>query len=148
MATISVDMVPKLEGVQWRAADVEECLAAGLSIQSAVEYSMNNSTDVNAVSFNGKLVAVWGYRAAPLGNEACAWLLSTVEVEQWKYRFARSSYRIVVDLLRRYPRVSAYVYSKHEQALEWLTWLGFKERSRDKDFIDMVVDREGALWAL
>jgi hypothetical protein len=112
---------------QLRAADVEEVLAFGYTPYEALRQSMLNSLKAYMVEANGVPVAFWGYSSESwLSGTGYAWLLTTPEIEKHKYRFARSSKRIVAWLLTIYSRLIVAVHVNHMESRKWLEWLGFK----------------------
>lgn len=124
-----------------------ECFRAGLTPEEAIRLSVSNSTEAFCIRVNHEIVALWGYRAAPLGALCQGWLLSTPIAEKWEYRFAKSSLRITAHLLKRYEEIRVVVDLEHKKAIEWLSWLGFVPHDKGDLFMEMSVTKETASWA-
>lgn len=133
--------------VMLRKADEAECLAAGICPYDAVKMSADASTERYFVYDNERLVAMWGFAAESLFSYRCrAWLLTTPAIEGLKVKFTRSSLRVMAYLFETYEEVEVYVHLRHEEALKWLTWLGFEQFARSDDFAFMLAKKESARW--
>ena len=73
---------------------------------------------------DGRTGAIWGIKAAPLGDEAYIWLICTTLVEQNPITFLRHSRRVVNDLRQVFPRLRGHVFCDFEASVRWLRWLG------------------------
>jgi len=124
-----------------RDADIEEVLAFGYTPYEALRQSMLNSLKAYTVEVNGETVAFWGYSSQGwLSGTGFAWLLTTPAIEPYKYRFARSSVRVVNWLLTVYQRLIVVVHRDHTESRRWLDWLGFTHLRGDET-IYMIKER-------
>lgn len=111
-----------------RPADTAECIAGGMSSAVAIHVSLLNSQESYAIEADGEVVAFWGYGTATiLGTAAYGWLLTRPGIEKHKFRFIRSSQRIVEHILETYLSLLVLVHYEHTEAKRWLLWLGFKQ---------------------
>lgn len=109
-----------------RTADEEECLAGNMTSEQAIRMSMMASRYSYAVEADGEVLAFWGYGSNTLiAQTAYAWLLTRPAIEEHKFRFIRTSQRIVEYILEEYLEVIVLVHDTHYEARRWLRWLGF-----------------------
>jgi len=121
---ITLDTIPPFT---LRSADVEECVAGGLTPQLAVQRSVAASDRAYAEWLGDDLLCLWGYRR--YGPVAMMWMLSTPAVDAHARLFARESRALLGMLLREFRAVRVLVHNGHTQAIRWLEWLGFTPAS-------------------
>lgn len=113
-----------------RDADEAECLAGGMTGELAVRRSVAGSIASYAHYLDGELLCLWGYRWNNTNDKTVTmWLLSTDAVDLHKLAFGRATKRILRMLDREIAEITVLVHNDYEQAIKWLTWLGF-ERAR------------------
>ncbi len=54
------------------------------------------------------------------------WLLGTDKVRDCPITFLKSCKKYVIGMLELFPHLQNYVDARHEVAIRWLKWLGFK----------------------
>lgn len=115
-----------LMDVVLRPADAVECLAGGLSPVDAILQSAALSDVARMITVDGEPVAFWGYGVTNVAQgEARFWLLTTPKVDQHRMWFARYSLRICNHMMTKFKSIHAFVHGEHDQAINWLLWLGF-----------------------
>ena len=103
----------------------------GLDPRAALEGSAYLALETYAVYVAGDLLAIWGYRPESFMGSTCnIWLLSAPKVDEHAFLFARSSARIVGDLLKTWDTLRVIVHGDYKKAVRWLTWLGFHKDAR------------------
>lgn len=132
-----------LGNVVLRPADELECQAAGLDGPTAITLSRDLADVSRMITHNGQPVAYWGYRVTNLiGGEALFWLLTTPLVDSHRMWFARYSRRICNHMLTKFRVIRVYVHGEHDQAINWLLWLGFHIEEMGP-FLTMIRGRDG-----
>jgi len=116
-----------------RAADVEECAAAGYSPSVALDLSVQLSDETFSYFYGERLLARGGWVVdAFVCGSVRMWLLTTLAVDDHPFAFARDSKRMLALLLRKFRTIKCEVYVGHRAAVRWLLWLGFSvERTRN-----------------
>jgi hypothetical protein len=113
-----------------RADDERECIASGLTSQSAVLQSMGRSDFRQAVYFGGKLACIYGVlknpRSTVLHPLYSAWVLTTPVVEKYPKTFFKESLRVTHELTKKYGTLTNYVDARYEKAIRWLLRIGFE----------------------
>lgn len=129
MATLAVRPLTRIpERLSLRECDRIECAAGGLTPTEAIAYGIKHSIEALEVLCSDGPVAYIGYRpSSPMGTAAIAWALTTPKVLEHKVAFARASAKYVDKLLELYPEIHVTVDVRHEQAISWLEWLGFRK---------------------
>jgi len=109
-------------------ADVEEVAAAvGMGPYRALEDSLNRS----AVAWTGLVderpVCMFGVSPIDiLGGVGSPWLLGTGEIRKHAKTFLKLNRVYVPKMLELFPHLINYVDARHEVAIRWLKWLGFR----------------------
>lgn len=134
--------------VQLRAADEAEVAAVGMTGAEAVHSSILRSLHAFEVWVGTDMCAWWGYSpVSVLGDTAIAWMLTTPAADSHPHQIARASIRLFNQLHRTYPRIVVNVDPLHEDAIRWLTWLGFRYNHSFQGYDTMISERGAAKWA-
>lgn len=134
--------------VQLRAADEAEVAAMFQTPLEAVHTSILRSLHSFEVWVGPDLCAWWGYSPiSVLGDTAVAWMLTTPAADSHPVQIARASIRLFNQLHASYPRLLVNVDPLHEDAVRWLTWLGFQFHSTCNGYDIMISERGAAKWA-
>lgn len=123
--------VKQLGEFRLREADERECAAGGFTPEGAVAQSIQLSARAFAVYDGETLLATWGY--APMDYTSgigLVWMFTTPEIEKHKIALMRTSRSLVAWLLTQFVMLIATVDVRHESAVKWLRWLGFKTERR------------------
>lgn len=109
------------------AADIAEIEAMGFTPREALIYSLAGSTVADCALIDGVPAAMWGLCPRSLiGERALLWMLGTPAVQKNAKALLAIS-RYFADWAQgRYPVLEALIDSRHEKALRWVRWLGFK----------------------
>jgi hypothetical protein len=109
-------------------ADRDEVAAAvGMGPYRALKDSFDRSAAAWTGMINDKPIVMFGVTPLDiLGGIGSPWLLGTDEVLKYGFTFLRLSKRYVPRMLEMFPVLSNYVDARHERAIRWLRWLGFK----------------------
>jgi hypothetical protein len=109
-------------------ADVEEVAAAvGMGPYRALEDSLNRSAVAWTGMVDGRPVCMFGVSPIDiLGGVGSPWLLGTDEIKKHAKTFLKLNKLYVPKMLELFPILTNYVDARHETAIRWLKWLGFK----------------------
>ncbi len=108
-----------------RKADVEEVYHfGGHTVEEILKVTPGLKEDHFAWVVEGKLVAMYGVAKHPGVN--AIWMLATDEFEKYKKTFRVGCKKVVEDMLNEHGHLMNYVHAKHDKALKWLKWLGFR----------------------
>jgi hypothetical protein len=108
-------------------ADRLECEAMGLTALEALQHSVAASTVADTAHIDGQPAAIWGL--VPQGlltPRAWLWMLGTPAVQANAKALLKMSAYFVEWAHETYPVLDALIDSRHEKALRWVSWLGFK----------------------
>lgn len=95
--------------------------------EARLEQWMQDSTTIWAGKIRGEVVCVWGVRAPTLlSEEAYLWLLTTDDLEIYKFLFIRHSQLAIKELLEQYRVIKGHYKSGDDKSRRWLEWLGAK----------------------
>lgn len=108
-----------------RWMDQEECRAAGLEPEEALEQSRAASDASFRTKLAGEPVAEWGYRSIT-ASTAQVWMLSFEAASSHRVTFARESLRMLDVMLNNFTSLRADVWAGHVVSRRWLEWLGFR----------------------
>ena len=109
------------------AQDVAEIEAMGFTPREALGYSLNGSTVADCALVDGVPAALWGIcPRSLLGERALLWMLGTPAVQQNARALLVLSRYFADWAQERYPVLEALIDSRHDKALRWVKWLGFK----------------------
>lgn len=113
--------------VALRLLDAVECEQGGFSPESAIARCIHDSYRSFAIYNGDKPLVLWGYMPGAFGGRVVRiWMLTTPEVEECRFWFARKSVELRDFFLEKYTVIEAYVWSGHTPACRWLEWLGFE----------------------
>jgi hypothetical protein len=107
----------------FREEDMAEVVLADLTLDQAIDGSIQGSTRSFAVYLEDKLLCVWGYRRC--GPAADVWLLTTEEVDLHPFAFLRESRRLLRVLLDTFTTLRCEVAVDYTKTRRWLTRIGF-----------------------
>lgn len=128
-ATISVPTEMKhieQAALSIRHADRIEVLAShGLDARQAILASWYGSDFARTLFIDDRIAAIFGVRSLPDGA-AQPWVLTTDLVDRRPVAFWRASKHVVRELRGRYPLLGQCIDARHEQALRWVSRLGFE----------------------
>lgn len=110
-----------------RQADIDECRAAsGHSPGVACVRSWSESTHCwAAVDDDGVPFTIFGVGPV-LDDLGSPWLLASSRMYAHRSFFARNTRPIVALMHAAYPILLNYVDARHNEAIRWLMWAGFK----------------------
>lgn len=145
--TLSVKSIKEVPpGVQLRIADQLECMLGGMDPQDALEISVGASLCAFSAEIDGDLVAYWGYAPLSLTSDrAMVWMLSCPGADDHKLALGRVSRKLMNELLTRYSALIVTVDPRHQVAMTWLTFLGFRPLQACGPFIQLIIER-GLGW--
>lgn len=93
--------------------------------EARLESWMQASTTIWAGKVKGEIVCIWGVKAPTILSEhAYLWLLTTDDLEEYKFLFVRHSQRAIEKLLEEYPMIHGHYKSGDPSSRRWLEWLG------------------------
>ena len=110
-------------------ADRREVNAAvGLGPYQALEDSLNRSVAAwTGMVGDSRPVCMFGVCPIDiLGGVGSPWLLGTDEISRHAKTFLKLNRLYVPKMLELFPRLVNYVDARHETAIRWLKWLGFR----------------------
>lgn len=110
-----------------RAEDVAEVWASHhWTPLEALAHSLDNSLDARTGFADGVVVCMYGVVAPCLVADAgVPWLLTSQDILGHKLHYLRESRAWVATLRSRYRRLHNYVDARYDDAVGWLSWLGF-----------------------
>ena len=109
------------------AQDVAEIEAMGFTPRQALGYSLDGSTVADCALVDGVPAALWGICPRSLvGERALLWMLGTPAVQQNAKALLVLSRYFADWAQQRYPVLEALIDSRHDKALRWVRWLGFR----------------------
>lgn len=111
------------------AADRNEVAAAvGLGPYRALADSLNRSVAAwTGMVGDSRPVCMFGVTPIDiLAGVGSPWLLGTDEIEKCAITFLRLCKGHAAKMLELFPHLVNYVDARHEVAIRWLKWLGFK----------------------
>lgn len=110
-------------------ADRDEVAAAvGMGPYRALADSLNRSVAA-WTGMAGDSIPVCMFGVTPvdiLGGIGSPWLLGTNDVRRYAFTFLRLNRQYIPKMLSLFPLLVNYVDARHEVAIKWLKWLGFK----------------------
>ncbi len=108
-------------------ADKDECAALGLGPFKALLDSFHRSVISWTGMVDDRPVCMFGVSPIDiLGGIGCPWLLGTDELKKHAKTFMKLNRLYVPKMLDLFPVLSNYVDVRHETAIRWLKWLGFR----------------------
>ncbi len=128
-----------------RDLDRRECEAAGLDPMVALEQSKVLSDGTYQEFYGTEMLCEWGWRLDSfLCQSASVWCLSFDAASNHRIHFARESRRKLDGLLLQFTTLRCEVWERHDVAMRWLGWLGFKPESlrNYKGALFIVMKRE------
>jgi len=110
------------------AQTVQECEGHGLTPEQAVLYSLQTSMVADTAIMDGKPIAMWGLCPRSLvGERALLWMLDTPAVQGPGRKALLTLSRYFTEWsLDRYPVLECLIDNRHDKALRWVKWLGFR----------------------
>lgn len=109
------------------AADVAEIEAMGFTPREALIYSLQGSTVADCALLDAAPVALWGLcPRGLLGDRALLWMLGTPAVQQHAKALLALSRYFAEWAQARYPVLECLIDSRHDKAIRWVRWLGFR----------------------
>lgn len=111
-----------------RLLDAQECWALGMSPETTLRASVEQSVESWVALDGNRPIAMWGLTTASfVGRTATPWLLTGIGIERHKKAFLRETkWWIENRASAMYPHLVNIVDARYEQSLRWLRWLGFK----------------------
>lgn len=107
--------------------DVDEVAAMNMTPIEALRWSLEGSLVAHAALIDGEPISMWGCApTALLGDKAVVWMLGTPKLRQNAKTLLRISRQFIQDMQARYPVLECWVDSRHERAMRWTQWLGFR----------------------
>ena len=111
-----------------RAADLAECLAAGVEdIERAIVEGVENSPMCWTAWVDDRPAAVFGVR--PWGAVGVPWMLGTDDVIAQRRAFIKLAPAYIATMMQAYPRLMNHVHTDNVQAVRWLRRAGFALQS-------------------
>lgn len=109
------------------AQDRAEIEAAGFTPRDALRYSMEGSVVADTALIDGVPAAMWGICPRSIvGERALLWMLGTPAVQRNAKALLVLSRYFADWAQERYPVLECLIDSRHDKALRWVKWLGFK----------------------
>jgi hypothetical protein len=109
-------------------ADRDEVAAAcGMGPYRALKDSLAKSVAAWTGLVDDKPVVMWGVTPIDiLAGIGSPWLLGTDTIRECPITFLRFNRKYVPQMLGMFPVLVNYVDARHERAIRWLKWLGFR----------------------
>lgn len=109
-------------------ADRDEVAAAvGMGPYRALKDSLDRSVAAWTGLVKDEPVCMWGVTPLDiLGGLGSPWLLGTDELRKYGFTFLRECKSRLPAMLELFPLLVNYVDARHERAIRWLKWLGFR----------------------
>lgn len=108
-------------------ADRDECDALAMGPFRALTDSLNRSAAAWTGMVNDEPVVMFGVTPIDiLGGIGSPWLLGTDEARRHAFTFLRLNKQYLPKMLSLFPVLANYVDARHDVAIRWLKWLGFR----------------------
>lgn len=113
-----------------RQADRDELEASSeLTVTENIELSLLHSEALWVIVHDlGHIIGIFGLSSTTDTNGdpvGIPWLLTTDELDDFKYAFSKYSMDVVGYMLSQYSYLHNFVDSRNKKAIKWLRWLGF-----------------------
>lgn len=110
-----------------RSEEVAEVWASsGRNPYEAVRTSLDRSWDAFTAWQDDKLLCMSGvYRASPVSNRGCPWLLTTNDMKANPRALLHYSKQAVTGWLDEFLILTQMVDARYEQSVRWAKWVGF-----------------------
>lgn len=102
---------------------LEEIVEPEIPMRMAVR----RSSALWAAVVDDRAIALAGiYTQSVLDGNAYIWLVTTPEVENHQFIFARQTQIFIRNIAKDYRTINGHVDAKYERSIKWLKWLGFE----------------------
>ncbi len=108
--------------------NVAELIALfGSADKDALMQSINMSDEVYAVTIDGHIAVIFGFRElSKLTKRAYPWLICSSLINEYGIIFLKHFKKIMRDLQSRFNALECIIYSKNIEVIKMLEWVGFK----------------------
>jgi hypothetical protein len=105
----------------------EVAAAAGMGPYRALKDSLSRSVAAWTGMIGYEPICMFGVTSLDiLGGVGSPWLLGTDRIRECPMTFLRLNKKYVLRMLDLFPHLVNHVDARHEVAIRWLKWLGFK----------------------
>ena len=99
----------------------------GSADKDALMKSINMSDEVYAVTIDGQVAAIFGFRElSKLTKRAYPWLICSSLINEYGIIFLKHFNKIMKCLQNRFNALECIIYSKNTEVIKMLEWVGFK----------------------
>ena len=108
--------------------NVAELIALfGSADKDALMQSINMSDEVYAVTIDGRVAAIFGFRElSKLTKRAYPWLMCSKLINEYGITFLKHFRKIMKALQNKFNALECIIYSENTEVIKMLEWVGFK----------------------
>jgi hypothetical protein len=123
-----------LDHIDWIARNMSDADRAEIAASAGISprLALVQSLEASAAAWTGLVgdsrpVCMFGVSPIDiLGGVGCPWLLTTEELPRHAKTFLKLNREYVPKMLDVFPHLVNWVDVRHEVAIRWLKWLGFR----------------------